>query len=151
MYPFLHPVKYLFQITSLHFYPGRQNVLISTGKGHVNVWTLTKKKDGNEGETELNKKQGLFTRKIDRPSSVTCAAFAKGNAEFLTGDSEGNVMVWKGIRVVRVLKGAHQGIVGDICVIEEVSLFFNVIEIRFYFIYPFCYNRKIIKYVCLSH
>ena len=69
----------------------------------------------------MNKKQGLFTRKIDRPSSVTCAAFAKGNAEFLTGDSEGNVMVWKGIRVVRVLKGAHQGLVGDICVIEEVS------------------------------
>ena len=51
---------------------------------------------------------------------MTCAAFAKGNAEFLTGDSEGNVMVWKGIRVVRVLKGAHQGVVGDICVIEEV-------------------------------
>ena len=69
----------------------------------------------------MNKKQGLFTRKIDRPSSVTCASFAKGNAEFLTGDSEGNVMVWKGIRVVRVLKGAHQGLVGDICVIEEVS------------------------------
>ena len=99
--------------------------MISTGKGHVNVWTLTKKKDGGEGETELNKKQGLFTRKIDRPSSVTCAAFAKGNAEFLTGDSEGNVMVWKGIRVVRVLKGAHQGLVGDICVIEEVSQYLD--------------------------
>ena len=99
--------------------------MISTGKGHVNVWTLTKKKDGSEGETELNKKQGLFTRKIDRPSSVTCAAFAKGNAEFLTGDSEGNVMVWKGIRVVRVLKGAHQGLVGDICVIEEVSQYLD--------------------------
>ena len=84
------------------------------------MWTLTKKKDGDEGETELNKKQGLFTRKIPRPSSVTCTAFAKGNIEFLTGDSEGNVMVWKGIRVVRVLKGAHQGSVGDICVIEEV-------------------------------
>ena len=99
--------------------------MISTGKGHVNVWTLTKKKDGSEGETELNKKQGLFTRKIDRPSSVTCAAFAKGNVEFLTGDSEGNVMVWKGIRVVRVLKGAHQGLVGDICVIEEVSQYLD--------------------------
>ena len=99
--------------------------MISTGKGHVNVWTLTKKKDGGEGETELNKKQGLFTRKIDRPSSVTCAAFAKGNVEFLTGDSEGNVMVWKGIRVVRVLKGAHQGLVGDICVIEEVSQYLD--------------------------
>ena len=59
MCPFSHFVKYLFQITSLHFYPGRQNVLISTGKGHVNVWTLTKKKDGNDGETELNKKQEL--------------------------------------------------------------------------------------------
>ena len=26
----------------------------------------------------------------------------------MTGDSDGNVMVWKGIKVVRVLKGAHQ-------------------------------------------
>ena len=62
----------------------------------------------------------MFTRKIPRPSAVTCAAFAKGNVEFLSGDSEGNVMVWKGIRVVRVLKRAHQGPVGDICVMEEV-------------------------------
>ena len=39
-------------------------------------------------------------------------------------------MVWKGIRVVRVLKGAHQGIVGDICVIEEASQCLIFIRIR---------------------
>ena len=87
------------------------------------VWTLATNKESEEGETELRKKQGQFTRKIPRPSSVTCAAFAKGNTEFLTGDSDGNVMVWKGVKVVRVLKGAHQGSVGDICVVEEVCLY----------------------------
>ena len=35
------------------------------------------------------------------------SAFAL-TGEILTGDSDGNVMVWKGIKVVRVLKGAHQ-------------------------------------------
>ena len=97
--------------------------MVSTGKNHVYVWTLATNKESEEGETELRKKQGQFTRKIPRPSSVTCAAFAKGNTEFLTGDSDGNVMVWKGVKVVRVLKGAHQGSVGDICVVEEVCIY----------------------------
>ena len=106
---------------SLYFYPGRQNVLITTGKHHVYVWTIsTEKQEDGEDKTELKKKQGLFTRKIPRPAAVACAAFAQGSNEFLTGDTDGNVMVWKGVKVVRVLKGAHQGPVGDIYVIEEV-------------------------------
>jgi hypothetical protein len=38
--------------------------------------------------------------------AFSCAFALTG--EILTGDSDGNVMVWKGIKVVRVLKGAHQ-------------------------------------------
>ena len=37
----------------------------------------------------------------------------------LSGDSDGNVMVWKGVKVVRVLKGAHTGSVGHIAIFED--------------------------------
>ena len=74
----------------------------------------------NLGSDELQSRSGLFTRKIPRPKNVTCAAFAK-TGEVLTGDSDGNVMIWRGVKVVRVLKGAHAGAVGDIKVMEDGS------------------------------
>ena len=43
---------------------------------------------------------------------MICAAVAGNGEDILTGDSDGNVMVWKGNKVVRVLKGAHAGSVG---------------------------------------
>ena len=52
---------------------------------------------------------------------MTCLAFATSAEEILTGDSDGNVMVWKGVKVVRVLKGAHNGPVGSIAVFEDGS------------------------------
>ena len=64
--------------------------------------------------------QGLFTRKIPRPQSVNCSAFAQ-SGEILTGDSDGNVMIWGGVKVIRVLKGAHEGSVADICVMDDGS------------------------------
>ena len=94
-----------------YFYPEPANILLTIGKSHVTMWNL--------GD-ELQSRSGLFTRKIPRPKNVTCAAFAK-NGEVLTGDSDGNVMIWRGIKVVRVLKGAHAGAVGDIKVMEDGS------------------------------
>ena len=96
-----------------YFYPEPANILLSTGKSHVTMWNIT-------DDADLQSRQGLFTRKIPRPKYVTCAAFAK-NGEVLTGDSDGNVMVWRGVKVVRVLKGAHSGTVGDIKVMEDGS------------------------------
>ena len=69
---------------------------------------------------EIQSRSGLFTRKIPRPKIVTCATFAK-TGEVLTGDSDGNVMIWRGVKVVRVLKGAHAGAVGDILVMDDGS------------------------------
>ena len=111
----------------MKFYPGRQNIVISAGEGHLSVCTvgIDKDKYNDSGDMQylLKRKQGLFTRKIPRPKAVTCIAFSIGSSdhEILTGDTDGNVMVWKGIKVVRVLKGAHNGPVGDICVFEDGS------------------------------
>ncbi len=103
------------EVHALKFVPDADTAMVSVGKGHVSLWEL---KDG-----ELEKSQGLFTRKIQRPSHVLCTTFAANNEEILTGDSDGNVMIWKSVKVVRVLKGAHQGAVGDICVMPEDGVF----------------------------
>ncbi|XP_023324259.1 echinoderm microtubule-associated protein-like 1 [Eurytemora carolleeae] len=78
----------------------------------MNIWSI-------EGDI-LMRRQGLFTKKIDRPKYVICVAFA-ASGEILTGDSEGNIMVWRSVKVTRVLKGAHTGPVSDICVLEDGS------------------------------
>lgn len=104
-------------VHSLEFHPTDYNTLILTGKGFVTLWTL---KDGPDGPT-MERSQGLFTRKIPRPKSVLCSNVAQ-NGDLLTGDSDGNVMIWKDVKVIRVLKGAHQGSVGDICVMDDGTI-----------------------------
>jgi microtubule-associated protein-like 1/2 len=103
------------EVVNVYFYPEPSNIMLTTGKSHVTMWNIQP-----DGEEVLQKKSGLFTRKIPRPKMVTCAAFAK-TGEVLTGDSDGNVMIWRGVKVVRVLKGAHAGAVGDIVVMEDGS------------------------------
>ena len=104
-------------VMSAHFLPESANTLVLTGKGQVSLWSF----DKEDEEAELDKKQGLFTRKIPRPAAVNCAAFAK-SGEILTGDTDGNVMIWGGVKVVRVLKGAHEGSVASICVMDDGSI-----------------------------
>ena len=98
-------------VENVYFYPEPSNIMLTIGKSHVTMWNI--------GE-ELQSRAGLFTRKIPRPKIVTCATFAK-TGEVLTGDSDGNVMIWRGVKVVRVLKGAHAGAVGDILVMDDGS------------------------------
>ena len=54
------------QVYSANFYPQRPGILVTTGKNHLILWTF---EDG--GGLELQKKLGLFTRKIPRPRTVT--------------------------------------------------------------------------------
>lgn len=105
-------VAYSDAVEKVYFYPEPSNVMLTVGKSHVTMWNIT--------DEELQSRSGLFTRKIPRPKIVTCAAFAK-TGEVLSGDSDGNVMIWRGVKVVRVLKGAHAGAVGDIQVMEDGS------------------------------
>ena len=108
--------------TKVHSLTSSGKGMVMTGHGHVTLWRIdNESEDENEEDEEsLKRKQGLFTRKIDRPKDVYCAAYAE-NGDILTGDSDGNVMVWKANKVVRVLKGAHRGAVGDICVHSDGS------------------------------
>ena len=72
------------QVLALSYYPSRNNVIISAGENHMLVWTLQKDKETGT-DLILKKRQGLFTKKIPRPKSVTCLAFALNTDEILTG------------------------------------------------------------------
>ena len=100
------------KVLSVMFYEKRHNILVSCGKAHLNIWSM-------EGDI-LMRRQGLFTKKIQKPKYVTCTAFAS-SGEILSGDTEGNIMVWRSVKVVRVLKGAHTGPVADIAVLSDGS------------------------------
>ena len=100
------------RVLSVRFYEKRHNILVTCGKSHLNIWSI-------EGDI-LMRRQGLFTKKIEKPKYVICVAFAN-SGEIISGDTEGNLMVWRSVKVVRVLKGAHTGPVADICVMDDGS------------------------------
>ena len=100
------------RVLSVRFYEKRNNILVTCGKSHLNIWSI-------EGDI-LMRRQGLFTKKIEKPKYVICVAFAN-SGEIISGDTEGNLMVWRSVKVVRVLKGAHTGPVADVCVMDDGS------------------------------
>jgi hypothetical protein len=68
------------------FHPLDRNNIVTCGKSHINFWTI------DAGGT-LYKKQGIFEMIRDKPKYVTCLAFTQGG-EVLSGDSNGNIIVW---------------------------------------------------------
>ena len=100
------------KVLSVKFYEKRHNILVTCGRTHLNIWSM-------EGDI-LMRRQGLFTKKIEKPKYVISTNFAN-SGEIISGDSDGNVMIWRSVKVVRVLKGAHTGPVSDICVLDDGS------------------------------
>ncbi|UYV78229.1 EML1 [Cordylochernes scorpioides] len=98
-------------VLAAEFHPMDKHCLITLGKGHVHFWDT-------EGGT-LAKKLGLF-EKFDKPRYVLCMAFTE-LGELLTGDSNGNILVWPrgSNRVSRTLYGAHDGGVFSICPMKD--------------------------------
>ena len=74
------------KVLSVRFYEKRHNILVTCGKTHLNIWSM-------EGDI-LMRRQGLFTKKIQKPKYVICTSFA-ASGEIISGDSDGNVMVWR--------------------------------------------------------
>ncbi len=103
-------------VIAAEFHPLDPGLIVSCGKGHVNFWTLD---SGN-----LSRKTGIFDGgKFDKPKYVTCLAFGS-NGDVLTGDSNGNVFVWRrGYNAVtKSLKKVHTGPVFAICVLKDGSV-----------------------------
>lgn len=72
-------------VVCAEWHPLERNQIVSCGKGHVSFWSLD-----NGGM--LYKRMGTFESR-DKPRYVTCVAFNQ-NGDVLTGDSNGNIIVW---------------------------------------------------------
>ena len=83
----------------------------------MNFWTL------DQNTWTMSRKTGCFDAAKDKPKYVTCLAFAS-NGDLLTGDSYGNVCVWRrGYNAVtKSLKKIHNGPIFAICVLKDGSL-----------------------------
>uniref|UniRef100_V9KFR1 Echinoderm microtubule associated protein like 3 n=1 Tax=Callorhinchus milii TaxID=7868 RepID=V9KFR1_CALMI len=113
-------------VFQVEFHPTDSSSLITCGKSHVYFWTWS--------GSSLTKKQGIFG-KYKKPKFIQCLVLL-GNGDVLTGDSEGNILVWgkaaadtktlgKGAKetyqIVRQTK-AHEGSIFMLCVLRDGSL-----------------------------
>ncbi|KAJ6218486.1 hypothetical protein RDWZM_009643 [Blomia tropicalis] len=98
-------------VLAIEFHPIEKYTLISIGKGHIFFWDV-------EGGT-LVKKIGVF-EKQEKPKYILCLAF-NDLGELLTGDSNGNIIVWhqNTNRIVRIIHNAHDGAIFDICTLKD--------------------------------
>ncbi|KAM4662153.1 echinoderm microtubule-associated protein-like 1 isoform 11-T11 [Discoglossus pictus] len=96
------------------FHPTDTNIIVTCGKSHLYFWTL----EGNA----LIKKQGLF-EKQEKPKFVLCVTFAE-NGDTITGDSSGNLLVWKKgtNRISHAVQGAHEGGIFALCTQRDGTL-----------------------------
>lgn len=72
-------------VVCAEWHPLERNQIVSCGKGHVSFWSLD-----NGGM--LYKRMGIFESR-EKPRYVTCVAFNQ-SGDVLTGDSNGNIIVW---------------------------------------------------------
>ncbi|XP_053553445.1 echinoderm microtubule-associated protein-like 1 isoform X1 [Bombina bombina] len=96
------------------FHPTDTNIIVTCGKSHLYFWTL----EGNA----LIKKQGLF-EKQEKPKFVLCVTFSE-NGDTITGDSSGNLLVWKKgtNRISHAVQGAHEGGIFALCMQRDGTL-----------------------------
>lgn len=72
-------------VVAAEFHPLDRHCIVTCGKSHVNFWVL-------DQTGTLYKRMGIFENR-DKPKYVTCLAFLQ-NGDTLSGDSNGNIIVW---------------------------------------------------------
>lgn len=102
-------------VVCAEWHPLERNQIVSCGKGHVSFWSLD-----NGGM--LYKRMGIFESR-EKPRYVTCLAFNQ-NGDTLTGDSNGNVIVWaRGTNTIaRLVRNLHEGSIFSICVLKNGNI-----------------------------
>ncbi|XP_077525677.1 echinoderm microtubule-associated protein-like 2 isoform X2 [Haemaphysalis longicornis] len=123
-------------VLAVEFHPMDRHTLVTLGKGHIHFWDM-------EGGT-LAKRLGLFEKdnsgsgdsaaaaatctsrylvKSNKPKYVLCMTFTE-HGELLTGDSNGNIMVWQrgSNKVCRTVVGAHDGPLFSICAMKDGTI-----------------------------
>ncbi|CAL4072749.1 unnamed protein product [Meganyctiphanes norvegica] len=102
------------EVLNVSFSKKDSNIFITTGKQHINFFTL---QDG-----VIKKRMGIFGNR-GRPKYVYCCA-CFDNGQFITGDYYGNLILWKqgGNTVERQFQDAHKGPIFTMFVKEDIVL-----------------------------
>ncbi|XP_035794096.1 echinoderm microtubule-associated protein-like 2 isoform X1 [Anopheles albimanus] len=95
-------------VVAVEFHPLDKGQIITIGKNHIAFWSL-------DQHGMLYKRMGVF-ESFEKPKYVTAITFTQ-TGDVVTGDSSGNLAVWKrGTNVIsRFLKKVHDGPVFTIC------------------------------------
>lgn len=99
------------QVFACEFHPHSNNIVVSYGKGHYNVWTM-------EGST-LTKKPIVFEGR-NKPKLVLCSCFTE-RGHIITGDSNGTLTLWdsKQVKMIKQVAKAHDGGVWALCLLSN--------------------------------
>uniref|UniRef100_A0A182ITF5 WD_REPEATS_REGION domain-containing protein n=1 Tax=Anopheles atroparvus TaxID=41427 RepID=A0A182ITF5_ANOAO len=99
-------------VVSVEFHPLDKGQIITIGKNHIAFWSL-------DQHGMLYKRMGVF-ESFEKPKYVTAISFTQ-TGDVVTGDSSGNLAVWKrGTNVIsRFLKKVHEGPVFTICALRN--------------------------------
>ncbi|VDN05354.1 unnamed protein product [Thelazia callipaeda] len=99
------------QVFACEFHPLSTNMLLSYGKGHCNLWTVSNQK--------VIKKPIIFQGR-NKPKLVLCSQFTEyGN--IITGDSNGTLTLWdtSEVEMIRQALNAHVGGVWALCSLKN--------------------------------
>uniref|UniRef100_A0A182RKT3 WD_REPEATS_REGION domain-containing protein n=1 Tax=Anopheles funestus TaxID=62324 RepID=A0A182RKT3_ANOFN len=99
-------------VVAVEFHPLDKGQIITIGKNHIAFWSL-------DQNGMLYKRMGVF-ESFEKPKYVTAISFTQ-TGDVVTGDSSGNLAVWKrGTNVIsRFLKKVHEGPVFTICALRN--------------------------------
>lgn len=102
-------------VVACEFHPLDRNQLVTAGKNHLAFWTL-------DAAGTLYKRMAVFEGR-DKPKYVTCVAFNQAG-DVLTGDSNGNIVVWaRGTNVIaRMVRKQHDGGIFSLCSLKDGGL-----------------------------
>ncbi|GJQ81508.1 hypothetical protein Trydic_g14660 [Trypoxylus dichotomus] len=98
-------------IVAAEFHPADDKVIVTCGKSHVGFWKFD--------DDSLSRKMGIFGGN-EKPKFVNCVGFL-GTGEVVTGDSNGNVIVW-GVgtnTIAKFIGNVHDGSIFCICVLKD--------------------------------
>ncbi|XP_064600933.1 echinoderm microtubule-associated protein-like 6 [Liolophura sinensis] len=87
------------KVFDIQFHPFQPNTIVSCGVKHIKFWTLC----GNA----LTPKKGVFG-KVGEIQTMLCLAFGPEDVTY-AGTLGGDIYVWKGSELQRVIQGAHKG------------------------------------------
>lgn len=111
-----HAKSYGDAVLCLDWHPSEPSTLITAGKQHLIVWTF------DTASNQLSRKMATVEPvAAEKPKFVLSLVFNTHTGELISGDSDGNLILWstKEAKAHRLIPGAHEGGVFSLLVVDD--------------------------------